>query len=307
MGRIPRMVRTDPHQKTIYHIISRTALAGLPFEAEHKDELLKIIKFYSRAYAVDVLGFAIMSNHFHLLVAMHPADTLSDDEVRKRVQHLYKNREDVFDFELDDFRRRFSSLSDYVKDIKQTFSRYFNRYHERKGTLWSERFKSVIVEEGGVAMHCLAYVDLNPVRAGIVKRPEQYRWSSIGYRVQRGTEDGFLSGSYGADSEDADAAERFRVYRKYLYEVGRIEKRGAARIEAGIYNDAAACDFNISAMDRFGVRNRYFVDSGVIGSRVFVSTIFDEFRERCRWRAIRKPKRVTGVDGMYSLKRLSGI
>ena len=93
--------------------------------------------------------------------------------------------------------RGFSSLSHYVKDIKQTFSRIYNGQKKRKGTLWGERFKSVIVEKGSTVINCLAYIDLNAVRAGIVKRPEDYRWCSIGYHVQAGNKDDFLSLDFG--------------------------------------------------------------------------------------------------------------
>jgi hypothetical protein len=53
---------------------------------------------------------------------------------------------------------------------------------------WSDRFKSVIVENGETLINCLAYIDLNPVRAGIVEKPEDYRWSSLGYHIQTGNE-----------------------------------------------------------------------------------------------------------------------
>lgn len=64
MPRIPRMVRPDSGQKTIYHVISRTALDGLPFKHDEKDELVRVIRRFSMVYAVEVLGFSIMGNHF---------------------------------------------------------------------------------------------------------------------------------------------------------------------------------------------------------------------------------------------------
>ena len=63
MPRIPRMIMTDPAQKTVYHVISRTALDGLPFKHSEKDELVRVIKRFSMVYAVEVLGFSIMGNH----------------------------------------------------------------------------------------------------------------------------------------------------------------------------------------------------------------------------------------------------
>jgi hypothetical protein len=58
---------------------------------------------------------------------------------------------------------------------------------------WGERFKSVIVENGETLINCLAYIDLNPIRAGLVKRQEEYRWNSIGYHAQTNNRDNFLS------------------------------------------------------------------------------------------------------------------
>jgi len=94
-------------------------------------------------------------------------------------------------------REKWGNLSEYMKEIKQGFSRFYNRLHKRKGFFWSDRFKSVIVDKGETLINCLAYIDLNPVRAGIVKQPEKYRWCSLGYHVQRHNEDGFLSMDFG--------------------------------------------------------------------------------------------------------------
>ena len=130
---------------------------------------------------MDVLGFAVMGNHFHLLVEVSPCDMISDEEVRRRFQRLYGEDAAFPEGRLTEYRERFCNLSAYVKDIKQRFSCFYNKRKKRKGTLWGERFKSVIVEQGKTLIHCLAYIDLNAVRAGIVKRPEDYRWCSIGY------------------------------------------------------------------------------------------------------------------------------
>ena len=76
----------------------------------------------------------------------------------------------------DKFFRRMWDLSQFMKTLKQRFTRWFNRTHGRRGTLWEERFKSVLVEDGHAARTMAAYIDLNPVRAGIVEDPKDYRW-----------------------------------------------------------------------------------------------------------------------------------
>jgi hypothetical protein len=175
MPRIARMiVRGEP---AVYHVISRTALDGYVLEAIEKDFLLRLIKDLSSVYFAEVLGFCLMGNHFHLVVRMHPGDEYSDDEIRRRFDIYYGSDEErkVRDHQIPFFRQKWGSLSEYVKEIKQSFSRFYNKRHDRKGFFWSERFRSVIIEDGEPLVNCLAYIDLNPIRAGIVERPEAYR------------------------------------------------------------------------------------------------------------------------------------
>ena len=140
-----------------------------------------------------------MGNHFHLLVRMYPEAAFTDAEVRTRFQRYYhsdRNRK-LTDGQIPTLRAKWASLSDYVKEIKQDFSRWYNKRHGRKGFFWGERFKSVLVENGDTLINCLAYIDLNPVRAGLVEQPEDYRWCSLAYHVQTGNKDDFLSLDFG--------------------------------------------------------------------------------------------------------------
>ena len=148
MPRIPRMIMTDPGQKTVYHVISRTALDGLPFKHAEKDELVRVIKRFSMVYAVEVLGFSVLGNHWHLLTEVSPASMLSDDEVRRRFMLLYSTGAEFPEGQLEHYRERFCSLSWYVKDIKQTFSRSYNRKKNRRGTLWGSGLKASSLKRG---------------------------------------------------------------------------------------------------------------------------------------------------------------
>jgi hypothetical protein len=76
-------------------------------------------------------------------------------------------------------RAKLSSLSEFVREIKVSFARYYNKRHNRRGYFLGDRFKSVIVDKGEILINCLAYIDLNPLRAGLVDRPEEYRWNSL--------------------------------------------------------------------------------------------------------------------------------
>ena len=84
------------------------------------------------------------------------------------------------------FTYRMHDLSEFMKGFMQRYTQWHNRVHKRSGHLWEDRFKSVIVEDGVAAKTMAAYIDLNPVRAGMVKDPADYRWSSYGEAIGGG-------------------------------------------------------------------------------------------------------------------------
>ena len=86
------------------------------------------------------------------------------------------------------FTYRMHDLGEFMKGLLQRFTQWFNRAHSRTGRLWEDRFKSVIVEDGVAAKTVSAYIDLNPVRAGMVTDPADYRWSSYGEAIGGGVE-----------------------------------------------------------------------------------------------------------------------
>ncbi|WP_457756218.1 transposase, partial [Thermodesulfatator indicus] len=123
------------------------------------------------------------------------------------------------------WRKRLGNLSRYVQDIKQRFSRWYNKRVDRKGYFWADRFKSVIIETGEALLNCLAYIELNPVRAGIVEKPENYRWCSLGYRARRGTGKTFLSLDIGLPRyEGKSEKEKFELLREFVYGKGGLGK-----------------------------------------------------------------------------------
>jgi hypothetical protein len=71
--------------------MSRTALDGFPFEDVEKDELVKIIKKFSKLYFTEILGFCAMGNHFHILTRMFPETNFTDDEIKRRVVQFIKD------------------------------------------------------------------------------------------------------------------------------------------------------------------------------------------------------------------------
>jgi len=163
---------------------------------------VRILHDYAEFLGCKVNAFCVMSNHFHILLEVPAkkkgeAVAISDEVFLSKIERMYaleyfqdvqqmleRFREGGHDDAAEELKAKYSrrmyDLSEFMKGVKQRFTQWYNREHGRTGTLWEGRFKSVLVEGGFAARVVAAYIDLNPVRAGIVIRPEDYRWSSYG-------------------------------------------------------------------------------------------------------------------------------
>ena len=304
MARTPRILITgDP---TAYHIMSRTALDGFPLGDVEKDYFISVVKKVSSVYFVEVLGFCCMSNHFHLLARMRADTEYSDEAVKKRLADFYGDERVFDDGQLPVIRQKLASLSEYVREIKVRFARYYNKSHGRRGYFWGDRFKSVVVENGETLINCLAYIDLNPVRAGMVERPEDYRWNSIGYHIQSNNKDNFLSLDFGLREFGVlGAKERLRRYRRFLYETGALDKGKGVQLDSKLVERERNNDFELTRARRFKYRTRYFTDSGIIGGKAFVLETYQKVKATFQAKREKRPKPISGLAGIYSLKRLN--
>jgi len=251
MPRIARLVMKG--EPAVYHVISRTALEGFVLGDAEKGYLLKLLRRLASVYFAEVLGFCLMGNHWHLLVRMHTGEGVTDDEIRVRFRRYHgpESQRQLAEGQIPLLREKWASLSELVKDLKQSFSRWYNTAHGRRGFFWGERFKSVLVDTGDTLVNCLAYIDLNPVRAGLAGKPEDYRWCSLAYHVQTGNAGGFLSLDLGLRAfGNWKDGKRLRYYREYVYGIGtqasakgaRIDGRQAAREEKKGFELTAAID-----------------------------------------------------------------
>lgn len=179
----------------IYHCVSRVVDRQFVLGKKEKEQFVSLMRLYEEFCGVRVLTFCVMSNHFHLLleVPQRPVDGIPDRELLRRIRLLYgelqeeavrkllRQRKRAGDLEgaesiREKYRYRMWDLSQFMKALKGRFTQWFNKRHGRRGTLWEDRFKSVIVQDGYAARVMAAYIDLNPVRARIVEKPENYRW-----------------------------------------------------------------------------------------------------------------------------------
>jgi hypothetical protein len=127
--------------------------------------------------------------------------------------------------------------------------------------------------------------------------------------VQTNNRDHFLSTDFGLKEFNVQSEkERIRRFRRYVYEAGavnRLENGNPKVIADKILEKERSREFELSRSDRFRYRTRYFTDSGVIGSKDFVSENYQRFKDVFMSKREKIPKRVVGLDGVYSLKRLA--
>jgi len=129
------------------HVIQRGVNRVPCFRAE-ADYLVYLshLRQLSERHDCEVHAYCLMTNHVHLLLT--PASA--------------------------------NSCIALMRDIGRRYVPYFNWRHERTGTLWEGRFRSCVVESARHVLACYRYIELNPVRAGMVSHPSDYRWSSYG-------------------------------------------------------------------------------------------------------------------------------
>ena len=312
-----------------YHVISRVVERRFAFGPEEKEKFRALMRLQEKFSGCRVVSYCLMCNHFHLLLEVPPMAEggLSDEALLKRLSAIYS---EAFvagvAVELADARtavyandgglgeavaaihRRFTyrmhDLGEFMKGLLQRFTQWFNRVHSRTGRLWEDRFKSVIVEDGVAAKTISANIDLNPVRAGMVKDPADYRWSSYGEAIGGGAKGNGKTARAGlvralrADQgigADADlwAGGVSREYRKLLMagavgktseSVGKDGRMVAKTLRKGMSKEDAdkerAKEGEISIGKVLRCRIRYFTDGAVIGSRSFVDEAFTSARER---------------------------
>lgn len=301
-----------------YHVTSRIVDRSFKMDEDEREIFRHILRKAEVFSGVRVLTYAILSNHFHILLDVPVQPLLDDTELLRRVRALYgsmeaeryKERWDVWrkgglsqlvEREQDALRRRMGDVSPFMKLLKQCYSISYNRRHARTGTLWEGRYTSILVEGESRALSIVAaYIDLNPVRAGIVRDPAEYRWSGYGeacggsVSARQGI---FALQSFGKEGQKADMSEAMADYRTALYthgeerrdEAGRLQRVGFSPEEARTVIEHGG---RMPLPDLLRCRVRYFRDGLAFGSRAFVESVFE------RNRAHFGSKRKTGARRM---------
>ena len=294
----PRIVVPALRASSNYHCISRVVDRNFVFGVNERDVFRKILRQLEGFAGVRVLTWTILSNHFHVLLEVPPAPAvaLADEEILERCRCLYsKEQMAEVEWEFSEAQRmggkvlerlrarylkRMWDLSEFMMTLKQKFTLWFNRKHERVGTLWESRFRSVVVEGSWKALLSVAaYIDLNAVRAGIVDDPKDYRWCGYceavaGDRLARKG----LAAALAETKPDADWRDVGPRYRKILFGVGEEHSArvGISRAEVA---KVWASGGKLSLAQLLRCRVRYFTCGLAIGSAAFLERIFQAHRD----------------------------
>ncbi|WP_233246041.1 transposase [Coraliomargarita sinensis] len=278
-----------------YHVMTRTVNGERLFGDREKEILRKMLWQVADFCGVEVLTYCIMSNHFHVLLRVPVVSEIPDKELLRRYNVLYPKPTKyqtasiaVMEKELRDdgeeaegIRRKLSArmgdVSEYMKAVKQRFSVWYNRSHQRYGTLWAERFKSVLVEGKGNPLQTMAaYIDLNPVRAGIVDDPKDYRFCGYAEAVagnklaKEGLAGIWASHADGSARSRSSLAEALQSHRELIFgkraaEAGLAEVTREKALKVLEKDDAVLPKATV-----LRCRVRYFTDGAILGSREFV-------------------------------------
>ena len=200
---LPRCQQVDPSYTPYYHCVSRCVrrafLCGRDnvtgFDFEHRRGWIeRRLQELAGIFAIDLCAYAVMSNHYHVVLRLDTSRlaSWSDDEVVDRWRHLHRLPEG-FDAATPDvragllaiWRARLGSLSWFMKCVNEPLARLANREDGCKGRFWEGRFRSQALLDESSVLKCMAYVDLNPVRAGVARSPETSEHTSVQARIER--------------------------------------------------------------------------------------------------------------------------
>ncbi len=285
-----------------YHLCGR--VAGVKGEYPLADKrcrrkIIDFIKSFSKVYCLEVLGFCILGNHYHLVVYMEPSRDMSRKELRARAELLYKDTvlDGWFEANWNRFHSRIFDVSELMRSLQSKIARWYNVTHNRRGRFWADRFKSVLLEDEKAVFDCLLYIELNPVRAGIVKRPEEYEGSSLYYRDLK--DDRWMT-PITEIARRPNRASALRDYKACIYYRGSVPtKEKQAVISKRLLEQEEARGFATPGL--FSKRVRHITDGIVIGSETFVKEKLEQLRESGLY--LRRKNPVPKLDGVHSCLR----
>jgi putative transposase len=250
-GTHQRRIRGEPSVDSHTHHVMSRFVKEVPFMDDvEREGLRKLIWKMAEFMGIDVMTYCVMGNHFHALIKVpnrerwlekfsgtdgeirlfkHLSTFYSNDfiaDLRREIEGLRRRgQESAVQAKLDEFRVRFCGMSVFVKELKQRFTKWLNKRRGRRGTVWMDRFLSKLIVGPKQGLITAAYIDLNPVRAGIVSDPKDYRWCGYAEALagDKRAQTGICQVLHAKDWMKASQAQSYSgraAYRMVLYDSG---------------------------------------------------------------------------------------
>ncbi|MGE3318220.1 MAG: transposase [Candidatus Berkiella sp.] len=200
---IPRSQQIDLSKTSYYHCMTRCVrrsyLCGYDSETQRdyshrKEWIVSKIKHLANIFAIHICAYAIMSNHYHLVLFVNEkqADSWDQQDIITRWHALfptdaksittYSKKE--AEIKIEQWRHRLMDISWFMRCLNEPIARYSNKEDEKKGRFWEGRFKSQALLDEGALLSAMVYVDLNPIRSQIAQTPEESDFTSIQERLK---------------------------------------------------------------------------------------------------------------------------
>ena len=242
-----------------------------PFGDVEKEQFVRILHRVCELYTVEVVAYQVMSNHYHLLV--HAAADVPDaEETCRRYKAFYHGKRTLKpgSKRCRQWQARCRDISWFMRHLQQLFTCWFNRTRpiRRRGALWAGRFKHTLLESGPAVWRCWAYIENNPVRAGMTKHVADYRFCSHGMWHQSGRHP-FAE----------NVVQRALPVFAHLFGFRNLadikaHMNEALKEEAGPQADDTGFTIQV------GRRVRHWTDGLVIGSRLFLCEVMANHRSQ---------------------------
>jgi REP element-mobilizing transposase RayT len=309
-----------------YHLITRAVgtSAARPFGDSEKNKLVELLHELDEFYTVEVLAYSMMSNHVHICVYA-PSELPRSEDAAARFNAYHKvlaaHRERVTgqrmpaqsirqdSYRIEQVQRRLRDISYFMKYLQQRFTQWYNKRLSRRGAVWADRFKNVLLEgEGGnsAVWNCVKYIELNALRAGLVEEPADYRYCSWG--VWHGRSKHPFAGNFfrhmrivlGEAMAKLTDKQLQRELQAQLVRTIVAEQEAPMEDVIAAYKEAQKGEPLFLRLDR---RVRYWTDGAVIGSREFVQRVSDGRFGKGKRRRFTQGQ-VSDGESLFILRRL---
>ncbi|MCC5805589.1 MAG: transposase [Opitutales bacterium] len=277
----------------MYHLFGRVVHKRRILGEAERDAWVRALHRAAVFSGVELITYCVLGNHFHILARVDPeAKACGDGELVRRFRALYGESKaqwcaldaDALAHALahdppetaerlrERLRARMGDVPEFMRTLRQRYTKWYNRTHDTVGTLWAERFGSVLVQDlpWFVAL-VAAYIDLNPVREGLSALPEDYRWS--GYAAALAGHADLRAALAGCFPREGNEAAALAAYRLLMLGKGAKPKAGGSGcVDRAALLEAVRCGGELALHELLQLRARFMTRGRAMGTVEWMRT-----------------------------------